>query len=220
MRTVRPLQGPTFRITQPYGLRILYVGTTQGYWLAAITRSALSSTRTGSRTVSTMAWASAHASVASTNCFRKLLSSTRPLPRRLRSSEPSICPPAASAFPRLAQQLGRAGPALTRSNRGVRSEKASINADGSKVGLMPECGLYDIDQASRESTGAACRGSPQCGRCQSEAVEDRTCPARRKCRTARIETAGLAKSRTPLAFEFHRSSGQFYTDRASPFAPQ
>jgi hypothetical protein len=30
MRTVRP-QGLTFRITQPHGLRILYVGTTLGH---------------------------------------------------------------------------------------------------------------------------------------------------------------------------------------------
>jgi hypothetical protein len=30
MRTVRP-QGPTFRITQPYGLRVSYLGTTQGH---------------------------------------------------------------------------------------------------------------------------------------------------------------------------------------------
>jgi hypothetical protein len=30
MRTVRP-EGPTFRITQPFGLRIWYVGTAQGH---------------------------------------------------------------------------------------------------------------------------------------------------------------------------------------------
>jgi hypothetical protein len=35
-----------------------------------------------------------------------------------------------------------------------------------------------------------------------------------------IETAGQATPRTPLAFEFHRPGGQFYTDRASPFAAQ
>jgi hypothetical protein len=35
-----------------------------------------------------------------------------------------------------------------------------------------------------------------------------------------VETTGGAKPRTALAFEFHRSSGQFYTDRAWPFAPQ
>src|ERR1043166_1064552 len=81
--------------------------------------------------------------------------------RPLRTSEPSICPPAG------AHCLGRPnawetpGLCAYRANRRARAVKSSDDPNESRLGLTPEYSLYNIDHVSRESTRAARRGSPQ-----------------------------------------------------------
>jgi hypothetical protein len=55
----------------------------------------------------------------------------------------------------------------------ARTVKSSDDPNKSRLGLMLECGLYDIDHPSRESARAARRGPPKHATAdKSEAVED------------------------------------------------
>ena len=57
--------------------------------------------------------------------------------------------------------------------RRARAVKSSDDPNESRLGLMPECSLYNIDHVARESRRPARRGSPQHAAAdESEAVED------------------------------------------------